>query len=122
MLKNVAYIKQCLLANLSVVFLLFSELNFCKMSGRRMSRAERRARNIELRRLYDEWKEEEQKEELTEAVVDRRIRERLRERLEPVRVLPFTVFQDPPAGNLECQVELTDQEHRDLLWDLGLLF
>ena len=75
-----------------------------------------------MRRRYEEFKEEEGKEELTEAVVLRNDRERQRQRLEPVRVLPITVFQDPPAGNLELLIEITDQEHRDLLWDLGLLF
>ena len=90
--------------------------------GKKVQREERRVRKQELRNVYDEFREEEGKEFLTEAVVDRLAKEREREQLEPVKVLPITVFQDPPASNLELMIEITNQEHRDLLWDLGLLF
>ena len=55
-------------------------------------------------------------------MVDKLVKKRARERMQMVKVMPMTVFQDPPGKNLECLIELTDQEHRDLLWDLGLLF
>ena len=65
--------------------------------------------------MYAECKEEKRKEYLTEAVVDRLAKEREKERMQMVELMPMTVFQDPPAKNLECLIELTDQEHRDLL-------
>ena len=89
---------------------------------RKMKREERRMKKQELQKIYKEFKQEEGKEYLTEKVVNRLDKERTRERMEPVRMMPMTVFQDPPAGNLELMIEITDQEHRDLLWSLGLLF
>ena len=123
-----AYIKQCLHANLSVVFLLFTKLLFSLSAKMMPNKRAQKKMEKELKKAVEigrKRREEEEKLEdlyLTERTVNKLIKERERERLEPVKVLPFTVFQDPPAGNLECQIELTDQEHRDLLWDLGLLF
>ena len=94
------------------------------MSGdsKKMQRDERRCKNREMQKVYEEFNKEEKKEYLTEAVVDCLAKERMRERMEPVRMLPITVFQDSPASNLELMIEITDQEHRDLLWDFGLMF
>ena len=126
-----AYIMQCLLANLSVVFLLFLSLRFLslqiRMSQRKNNKLQRKMEKelqkaVEIGRKRKEEETKKEEEYLTESTVDKLVKERARERMQMVKVMPLTVFQDPPAKNLECLIELTDQEHRDLLWDLGLLF